>query len=277
MGRLNPLNDYIFQKLLGEKGDEEQLLSFLNAVLRRAGRDTLVSVEILDGKVLTAEVIGDKTSILDILALTDNNTRVNIEVQLRNLGNMDRRSLFYWSRDYSKGIEAGQDYILLPNVIAINIVNFDFIPLEDFHTTYHLWEDNHRHMLTDALEIHFIEVPKFKRLADKDIANNPLHRWLTYFDKNTPENILKEVLNMDTAIKKADEKMAFISNDKETLRLYHLREMAMSDWTSGINNAKRQAAEQIAENALKEGSTIDFVNKITGLDIEKIKKIQERL
>ena len=43
MKRLNPLNDYIFQKLLGEKGDEEQLLSFLNAVLKRTGRDTLNS------------------------------------------------------------------------------------------------------------------------------------------------------------------------------------------------------------------------------------------
>jgi hypothetical protein len=32
--RLNPLNDYLFLKIMG---DEEQLLSFLNAVLGRAG------------------------------------------------------------------------------------------------------------------------------------------------------------------------------------------------------------------------------------------------
>jgi len=37
MKRLNPLNDYLFQKYMGEKGDEEQLLSFLNAVLSRTG------------------------------------------------------------------------------------------------------------------------------------------------------------------------------------------------------------------------------------------------
>jgi hypothetical protein len=45
MRRLNPLNDYIFQKLLGEKGDEEQLLSFLNAVLKRSNKDKLASVD----------------------------------------------------------------------------------------------------------------------------------------------------------------------------------------------------------------------------------------
>jgi hypothetical protein len=33
MERFNPLNDYLFLKIMGEEGDEEQLLAFLNAVL----------------------------------------------------------------------------------------------------------------------------------------------------------------------------------------------------------------------------------------------------
>jgi len=33
MERFNPLNDYLFLKLMGEEGDEEQCLVFLNAVL----------------------------------------------------------------------------------------------------------------------------------------------------------------------------------------------------------------------------------------------------
>jgi hypothetical protein len=53
LGRLNPLNDYLFVKVMGEKGDEEQLLGFLNAVLRRTGKDHLVSVEILENKTFT--------------------------------------------------------------------------------------------------------------------------------------------------------------------------------------------------------------------------------
>jgi predicted transposase/invertase (TIGR01784 family) len=121
--RLNPLNDYLFLKVMGEKGDEEQLCSFLNAVLGRKGQDALESLEIIENKVMPAEVIGDKTSILDVRARTGHGERVNIEVQLRNLGNMDRRSLFYWSLEFSRGMAAGQDYRESPNVIAINIVN----------------------------------------------------------------------------------------------------------------------------------------------------------
>jgi len=33
MGRLNPLNDHLFLKLMGEEGNEIQCLAFLNAVL----------------------------------------------------------------------------------------------------------------------------------------------------------------------------------------------------------------------------------------------------
>ena len=293
MQKLNPLNDFIFQKLFGEKGDEEQLLSLLNAVLKRTHRDKLISIEILENKTLTAEVIGDKTSILDIRAVAEESTKLNIEVQLRNLGNMDRRSLFYWSTEYARGIEAGQDYKELPNVIAINIVNFEFIPVDDFHTTFHLWEDNHRHMLTDALEIHFIDMIKFKRLLNKDITNEPLHRWLAFFDKDTSNNTLEEVLNMDAAIKMASEKMSFLSSDKEALRMYQMREMALSDFTSGMNYAREEGMKEgikegkmegeynksleIAKNALSKGFSIDDIIAITGLDMLKVTELQKEL
>ncbi|MDR3162077.1 MAG: Rpn family recombination-promoting nuclease/putative transposase, partial [Spirochaetaceae bacterium] len=132
--------------MMGEKGDEEQLCAFLNAVLGRNGqavrRDSIESVEIIENKTLSAEVLGDKTSILDVRARTCRGERANIEVQLRNQGNMDRRSLFYWSSEFSRGMEAGQDYREAPNVIAINIVNYEFLPeIPEFHTSFHIWED----------------------------------------------------------------------------------------------------------------------------------------
>ncbi|MDR2717194.1 MAG: hypothetical protein LBB89_03900 [Treponema sp.] len=41
--RHNPLNDYLFYKIMGEKGDEIQLLGFLNAVLGKTGADCFTS------------------------------------------------------------------------------------------------------------------------------------------------------------------------------------------------------------------------------------------
>jgi predicted transposase/invertase (TIGR01784 family) len=251
---------------MGEKGDEEQLLGFLNAVLRRTGKDKIVSIEILEHKTFTAEVIGDKTSILDIRAVLADGTKVNIEVQLRNLGNMDKRSLFYWSREYTRGIEAGQDYIELPNVVSINIVNFEFLLAGGFHTTFHLWEDQDKNiLLTDALEIHFIDMVKFRMLRDKDIEHDPLHRWLTYFDKDSPPELVEEVVKMDAAILKAQERAAIVAGDKEALREIHLREMGLSDWTSGVNHARREGVKEVFD-LLDKGKTIEEARKILGVE-----------
>jgi hypothetical protein len=71
------------------------------------------------------------------------------------------------------------------------------------------------------------EMVKFRRLKRKDIANNRLHRWLTFLNKNTNNNILKEVISMDTAIQKAQEKMIFVTNDKEELRACQMRMLAL--------------------------------------------------
>jgi predicted transposase/invertase (TIGR01784 family) len=178
----------MFLKIMGEKGDEEQLCAFLNAVLGRNGKNAIASVEILENRMIPAEVVGDKTSILDVRAVTAINERVDIEVQLRNLGNMDRRSLFYWSLEFSRGMEAGQDYRKTPNVIAINIVNYEFMTaVPAFHLCFHIWEDSYRVLLTDALEIRFIDMVKFRRLREKDIRNDPLHRWLTWLDKESQD------------------------------------------------------------------------------------------
>jgi predicted transposase/invertase (TIGR01784 family) len=144
MERYNPLNDYLFQKIMGEKGDEEQLLAFLNSVLKPSRKNLLTSVEILENKTITADILGDRTVILDVRAITSADEWVNIEVQLKDLHNMGKRNLLYWSREFMKGIERGDDYAILPKVITINIVNFDYIDLEDYHTCFHLREDNHR-------------------------------------------------------------------------------------------------------------------------------------
>jgi predicted transposase/invertase (TIGR01784 family) len=284
--RLNPLNDYLFLKVMGEKGDEEQLCAFLNAVLGRQGPDAIETVEIIENKAITAEVIGDKTSILDVRARTGGGERTNIEVQLRNLGNMDRRSLFYWSLEYSRGMEAGKDYREAAKVIAINIVNYEFLAqVPEFHTIFHIWEDEHRVLLTDALEIHFIDMVKFRRMKDKDLIHEPLQRWLTWFDRESPKSLVEEVLKMDGAIQKAEEKLEYVSIDKEALRAYQMRELALSDWTSGLNHAREEGmregiregtlkkAQEIARNLKKFGIPVEHIAQGTGLSVEDIAKL----
>jgi len=285
--RLNPLNDFLFFKVMGEKGDEPQLLGFLNAVLGRSGKEPIESVEIMEDKTFIKDILDGKSCILDVLAVLQDGTKVNIEVQLSNQYNMERRSLFYWSRVYFKSLDEGQDYRELPNVIAINIVDFDYLPGENFHTCFHLREDTDPSIiLSPVLEIHFVNMVKWRRQREKDLAD-PLHRWLTWFNEKSPPELIEEVLSMDTAIKAAYEKFGFATQrDFDVWDYNRRREKAHLDMVSRLNYAKeegeeigRQAGQQIgqkekaleiARNLLAKGSSPEFVHDITGLDVETI-------
>jgi predicted transposase/invertase (TIGR01784 family) len=239
--RLNPLNDYLFMKYMGEKGDEEQLIAFLNVVLQKTRKDKVASVTILENKFMSAEIVGDKANVLDIRAEMNDGSRVNIEVQLRDVSNMDRRSLFYWGREYVEGIKSGGKYRDLPNVININILGTSFLAIDDVHASFHLWEDTHKdYLLTDALEIHFIDMIKFHQLKSKDIVNNGLHRWLTFFDNETSSETIIKIIAMDTAIKKAQEKIMYVAQDRDMLHAYRMREMAIYDYNNGISAAEER-------------------------------------
>ena len=279
--RLNPLNDFLFLKMMGEKGDEEQLLGFINAVLSRTGDNKLISVDILEDRIITPDIFGDKASVLDVRAQTGDGTRVNIEVQLRNMGDMDRRSLFYWSREYSKQLKAGENYIELPNVIAINIVDFECVNSRNFHACFHLWEDTEKDlMLTDAMEIHFIDMVKFRRLGynlaegSRSFLNNPLHRWLTFFDKNSPDELIEEILKMDMAIQKAQERTVLVTQDEASLRIYEMREKALHDWNSAVNyhtrEAEKEAKKEIARKLKAKNMPMDQIIDVTGLTESQI-------
>ena len=94
---------------------------------------------------------------------------------------MDKRTLFYWSRIYSRSIVKGEDYSNLNKVITINILDFNYIELEKYHTTFTLREsDNTEYKLTDVLELHFIEMPKFKKIGNKNLEEDKLQRWMMF-------------------------------------------------------------------------------------------------
>jgi len=257
-GRANPLNNFLFLKTMGEKGDEEQLLGFLNAVLGCSGTDSFASINIVENKSLIADIIGGKSCVLDVRAVLQDGTRVNVEVQIRNQHNMNKRSLFYWSQEFIKSLDAGQDYLELPRAISINITGFEFMPTGDFHTCYHLLEDRSLTLLTNALEIHYIDMVKWRKQREKDIANNALHRWLTWLDPGSPVEQAEEEVRMDTTIQKAQEKQEYVLSDKEALRYYEMQQMAYWDNIHANNYAREEAEIALAKGrkeGLEEGKT----------------------
>ena len=87
MQKLKLTNDFIFKKVFGKKGNESILKDLLEAILK-------IKKEKIE---LQRELIDDKTGILDIEATIDENTVIDIEVQMQNQYNMKERTLLLTS------------------------------------------------------------------------------------------------------------------------------------------------------------------------------------
>lgn len=280
MRKIKPLNDFIFKKLFGEKGNEDILEAFINAVLSRTKKGPITGVEIIDNKELTKELIGDKTGIIDVRAKTLNGEHIDIEVQLTNQGNMDKRTLFYWGKLYLENIKKGEDYKELEKVITINILDFEFLDTTNYQSSFHLWEDiDKEYMLTDLIEIHFLELPKFIKKKSKNFKDNPIERWLAFLEEDTSETMLKELMSMEPAIKKAEDKLEYLSSDKETMNIYWERERSLHERANMISSAEERgfnkAMIEVAKSLLDVLDNETIASK-TGLSLEDIIKLRNK-
>lgn len=102
----------------------------------------------------------DKQSIFDIQAKTEEGKLINIEMQLFNRYDNEKRTLYYWSKQYASQLEEGRPYKNLKKCVTINILNFSILSGDQYHNVFHLREDRSGISLTDDLEIHFLELSK---------------------------------------------------------------------------------------------------------------------
>ena len=292
MQRLKPLNDFIFKKLFGEKDDEIILLSFLNAILSKTYTEPLTEIIIIENKELTKEMLEDKTGRIDVRAKTQNGEQIDVEVQLTDQNNMDKRTLFYWGKLFLEGIKQGEDYTPLKKVITINLVNFNYLETKDYHSSFHLWEDSEKdYLLSDVMEIHFIELPKFRKNKLENIkeGNKELNRWLSFLQQDISEERLEEIIKMDPAIKMAEEKLEKLSHDPDTIALYRAREDSAHERANLISTGIRRGIEEGIQQGIQQGkhqrnielaiNLLDIlddetISQKTGLSVEEVKKLR---
>ena len=187
---------------------------------------------------------------------------------------MDRRTLFYWSRIYNRGIIKGEDYSNLNKVITINILDFNFIDLDKFHTEFTLRESEYTdYKLTDVLEIHFIEMPKFKNLNNKDLENDKLQRWLMFLRNDISESELEELIDMDNDIKKAEERLEYLSSDPQTMEIYWERERPLYEKANLISTGEHKEKVNTILRSYKLGFTTKQIAQIVELEENKVIEI----
>lgn len=242
---LKPTNDYIFKRIFSKKGNEDLLKDLLEGILEIK----IDKIEVIQEVEIERIDIEDKTGVLDIKAIVDETTTIDIEIQVRNEYNMIERTLFYWSGLYYTGLKRGERFKEANKVVTINLLKFNMFEEKNYHRIGVIKEKEDNKILTDKLELHFIELPKF--LQSKDGGNKKLRQWLDFICNEREEEV-KMAVKENKKIAKAEEEWEYLKGDEAEKRIAFLRDKWERDWISNIEGAK----ERGFEIGLKEGKEI---------------------
>lgn len=230
---LDLTNDYVFKRTFGYKESWEVTRIFLRDILL----DDISEIKLDNQTITEKELMDDKVGILDIKAVLNRNTHCDIEMQIVNQHNIEKRILFYWAKMYAQTIKEGNAYNELKKSICVLIADFELDGLHEikkYITKWNIREEEYKSIiLTDVLELVIIELPKYMKYAKKEKREN-LNLWLDFFKNpevivmasGNDENNIKETKQ---AIKKAQKNLEEISKDEHERYLAELREKYIRD------------------------------------------------
>ncbi len=188
---IDPTVDFAFKKLLGSPEHSRITIHFLNAVL--GGSPRISEVTILN-PFLVKDFEQDKLSVLDVLALDEHGQQLNIEMQTSLPAGMNQRLTYYTSSLYVAQLTEGQDYPALRPAINICVLEALMFPrLPELHLDFRLRERIHGATLTDDLQIHTIELPKYTRPDKNDQIVDGIEKW-AYFLRFAPTSTVAEIV-----------------------------------------------------------------------------------
>ena len=215
-----PTNDYVFKKIFGQIGREEITKGLIEEIIGQK----LNSIDLDKNTVLEKDLYDSKLGVLDIKATLDNDIVCNIEMQMTDKGNIEKRLLYYWSKLYTQQIKSGEKYKKLPKTIAILIANFELEQLKNIPKYYTKWqireEEYQKIVLTDRLELYIIELPKTVYDVSKE-SNKKLMSWMKFLIN--PKSVEVVEMEENEELKKAWEVYEDINADEHERYLAELR------------------------------------------------------
>jgi len=283
----NALNDCFVRYFFTDKGGEKVLLDFINAVMISADMKTFKAVEILNPFNLKKHY-NDKETIVDVKCITKNGTVVIIEVQLSGNSRFSERILYYWAYNYSKLLKKGEEYEDLTPVISINLLNFNLNKVnKNVHSCYMIYDTKSKRLLTDHLQIHMIELKKFK-FKDNNLKKD-LNYWLGFFTTNNMEEYMSEIVKEKPIMEEAHKRYNNFIRSRLMMSEYEKKEIYQYDKQITLEEKRREGIKEgrregrlegiknekysIAKNLKKSGLDIKFISENTGLSIEEVEKL----
>lgn len=292
-------DDFVFKWVFGRKGNEPLLMKLLNTLLHFEGDDCIVSLQLLNPFNLK-ETRKGKMSVVDVKASDGSGRQFTIEVQASGEPEFTTRAFYYLAKLYSSQIGNADEYTVIRPAFGVNILNFILFPGRPSLEATYLFQERRSHdILPNAMELHFIEVPKLRQPRKRSLMSR-FEKWL---------NVLKRGDRFGSGLESLDEldpeedmvmavqELRKINADRIKREQIESLEKARRDELWRRNNAERQGLADglakgladglakgreegreeerrlIIQKLLTAGNTPTQISSMLGIPIEEIEKL----
>lgn len=205
-------NDYLFRALL--QRNQKVLIGLICSLLHLSEKQ-IKSVQITN-PILLGEAINEKEFFLDINILLNDDTIINLEMQVIDESNWQERSLSYLCRDFDQ-LNKGEDYLNVKTAIQIGLLDFSLFPkIPEFYATYQLLNIKNHSVYSDKLRISVLDLTQISLATEEDKAYG-IDQWAALFKATTWEEI-KMLAQNDEYIKEASDTIYQLTQE-EKIRL----------------------------------------------------------
>lgn len=265
---MSPKVDFAFKELMT---NDLVRIGFLSAVLNI--KDTDIKSTVMLNTNLKKVHEDEKQGILDVRLTMNDDTEINIEIQIAQMSSWADRTLFYLSKMYSEQVGINKKYSNLKKCISISILNFKLLEDTDkFYSSYHIREDRRQTIYADKFEFHIIELPKVPTNSDGTL----LYDWAKFISTEDKEGF-EMLAKKNTYLNEAYKQLEVISQDQQKRLEYTARQKALYDYNtmieerfeSGVKQGIKQGIEEerlrLIQSLKQNGFTDDQINKLLNI------------
>ena len=154
-----------------------------------------------------------KQGIVDVLLELNDDTKINIELQIRTVKHWDKRQLFYMGKLLTEELSAGEDYEQMKKCITISILDFNLTWDNNYHRKYLLREENGE-LFSDLVELHILEL-------NKVLTGRRVDEWIRLFNVETEEDLeMLETMTRNPGILEAVKEVRHMSLGRWARAMY---------------------------------------------------------
>lgn len=283
---LPPSDDRVFKLILTSPEAKQGLINLISSVIRR----TVVDVALLPNELAPGDT-EEKAERFDVNCKIDDGSQVNLEMQASHMvedldgqhKNLKGKSIYYLtdlhSSQPSKGVRR---YDRLARTYQITFCSYTVFPdQKDYVNSFSLRHDATGELLSDAIQIVFVELSKLNELLNKPVSEmTDLDKWslfLQYAPDQRHREKVNEIIESEEVLQMAGNLLMSISQDEVERARFRSRRKFETDYQSDMatswDNGAKSAALSIARKMLNLKMPIDNIVDITGLTREEVENL----